>query len=86
MTVRLRIERLVISGLAPDCPALVLRENVERALSGLLSREAVEHLGRNPPARMPHISIGAVPPGRSMATHIALAIRDALISPAEASQ
>jgi hypothetical protein len=79
MTAELHIERLIISGLTPGQPALVLRDEVERALSGLLTRAAVEQVQRQSPARLPPIRIGAPPPGRTVAMHIALAIRDALV-------
>jgi hypothetical protein len=83
MTAHLRIERLVITGLAPGQPALALRDELERALSSLLSRPVIERLRvRSLPAKMPTIEVGPPPPGQTVAMQIALAIRDALV-PAE---
>jgi len=78
MSLHLRIERLVITGLAPGQPALALRDEVERALAGLLSRQAIELLRSAAPARLPPIDLATAPPGRTVAMHVALAIRDAL--------
>ena len=58
MTLHLRIERLVITGLPPAQPALALRDEVERALTGLLSRQAIERLRTAAPAHLPPVDIG----------------------------
>ena len=83
MSVQLRIERLVLTGINPGQPALSLRDGVARALSELLSAEAVQRIALRDLTRLPPIAVRTPPPGRSLARQVAIAIRDALTHPQE---
>jgi hypothetical protein len=83
MSVRLRIERLVLTGINPGQPSLSLRDGVERALAELLPAEAIQRIASRDLTRLSSIAVGAPPPGQSLARQVALAIRDALMQSQE---
>jgi hypothetical protein len=84
MNAHLRIERLTLTGIDPGQPALSLRDSVERALAGLLTGDEVQQIASRDLTRLPPIVVGVPPPGRTLALEVAIAIRDALMSPGRA--
>jgi hypothetical protein len=86
VSVELRIERLVLTGLPHGHASDTLRADIASALAEMLSADDVARLAASCKPRLPAIDVPPHAAARSRARHIAAAIAEALLANKETAR